>query len=141
MSDNESKPTPQNIILYGPPGTGKTYSTTRRALELILGKDEIEELDSDEAKSRSEIKSRFREYQEKGQIEFVTFHQSYGYEEFVEGLRPVLDDTESDDVRYKLHNGVFKRIARRARVAAEGVAEISRRAGLRQPVGSTGGRN
>ena len=113
MSDNESKSTPQNIILYGPPGTGKTYSTTERALELILGKDEIGVLDPDE------IKSEFRKFQKEGQIEFVTFHQSYGYEEFVEGLRPVLDDAESDDVRYELHDGVFKRIALRA--AAEGL--------------------
>ena len=70
--------TPQNIILYGPPGTGKTYSTTRRALELILGKDE--KLDSDK-----KIKSEFRKYQKKGQIEFVTFHQSYGYEGICRG--------------------------------------------------------
>ena len=104
---------PQNVILYGPPGTGKTYSTTRRALELILGKDKIEDL------TPNDLKSQFREYQIKGQIEFVTFHQSYGYEEFVEGLRPVLDDTESDDVRYELHDGVFKRISLRA--AAEGL--------------------
>ncbi len=111
--DSDKITTPQNIILYGPPGTGKTYSTTERALELILGKDKIGELDPDK------IKSRFRKYQKKGQIEFVTFHQSYGYEEFVEGLRPVLDDTESADVRYELHDGVFKRIALRA--AAEGL--------------------
>ena len=103
--------TPQNIILYGPPGTGKTYSTARRALELILGQD----------LEPSEINSRFLEYQEKGQIEFVTFHQSYGYEEFVEGLRPVLDEDEGGDVRYELHNGVFKRIALRA--AAEGLPQ------------------
>lgn len=104
---NERKMEPQNIILYGPPGTGKTYSTTRRALEL-LGEENID------GRELSELKSRFREYQEKGQIEFVTFHQSYGYEEFVEGLRPVLDDAEGEDVRYELHDGVFKRIALRA---------------------------
>ena len=103
--------TPQNIILYGPPGTGKTYSTTQRATKLILGKGK--KLDSDE------IKSQFREYQKEGQIEFVTFHQSYGYEEFVEGLRPVLDDTKDGDVHYELHDGVFKRIALQA--AAEGI--------------------
>ena len=111
--DSGEETTPQNIILYGPPGTGKTYSTAQRALELILGKDKIKD------PKPSEINSRFLEYQEKGQIEFVTFHQSYGYEEFVEGLRPVLDEDESDDVRYELHNGVFKRIALQA--AAEGL--------------------
>ena len=111
--DSGEETTPQNIILYGPPGTGKTYSTAQRALELILGKDKITDPEP------SEINSRFLEYQEKGQIEFVTFHQSYGYEEFVEGLRPVLDEDEGDDVRYELHNGVFKRIALRA--AAEGL--------------------
>ena len=95
---------PQNIILYGPPGTGKTYSTTQRALEL-LGEGNIEVAD---------LKDLFRKYQEKGQIEFVTFHQSYGYEEFVEGLRPVLDEDEGGDVRYELHDGIFKRIALRA---------------------------
>ena len=99
---------PQSIILYGPPGTGKTYSTTRRALELILGKDRIKDIEP------SDLKSRFREYQNKGQIEFVTFHQSYGYEEFVEGLRPVLNGDEGSDVRYELHDGIFKRIALRA---------------------------
>ncbi len=111
----ESESIPQNIILYGPPGTGKTYSTTQKALELILGKDKIKNLKSDEIKSRS------REYIKKGQIEFVTFHQSYGYEEFVEGLRPVLNEDEGSDVRYQLHDGVFKRIALRA--AAEGLTK------------------
>ena len=107
--DSDEMIAPQNIILYGPPGTGKTYSTTQRALELILGKDAND----------GDVKDLFRKYQKKGQIEFVTFHQSYGYEEFVEGLWPVLDDTESADIRYELHDGVFKRIALRA--AAEGL--------------------
>ena len=104
--DSSEETTPQNIILYGPPGTGKTYSTAQRALELILGK-KIKDPEP------SEINSRFLEYQEKGQIEFVTFHQSYGYEEFVEGLRPVLGNT-GDNVRYEMHEGAFKRIALRA---------------------------
>ncbi len=98
---------PQNIILYGPPGTGKTYSTIQRALEL-LGEGNIDGRES------KEFEDLFRKYQEEGQIEFVTFHQSYGYEEFVEGLRPVLDEDEGGDVRYELHDGIFKRIALRA---------------------------
>ena len=112
LTEETSEVEVQNIILYGPPGTGKTYSTTQRALEL-LGEGNIDGRES------KELKDLFRKYQEKGQIEFVTFHQSYGYEEFVEGLRPVLDEDEGDDVRYELHNGVFKRIALRA--AAEGL--------------------
>ena len=108
----QRKSDPKNIILYGPPGTGKTYCTAQRALELILGENEIKDLEP------REINSRFREYQKKGQIEFVTFHQSYGYEEFVEGLRPVLGDT-GDNVRYKMHEGVFKRIALRAEKALD----------------------
>ncbi len=49
---------------------------------------------------------------------FVTFHQSYGYEEFVEGLRPVLGgDTEAQDIQYEIRPGVFKELCRKARLA------------------------
>lgn len=99
---------PRNIILYGPPGTGKTYSTVRRALELILGKEKLAGLGD------KGLTALFREHQARGQIEFVTFHQAYGYEEFVEGLRPVLDQSADAQVRYEIHDGVFKRIALRA---------------------------
>ncbi len=112
ISTSDSILRPQNVILYGPPGTGKTYNTKKRALELILGKegkDKISKL------SESDLGRLFREYQDQGQIEFVTFHQSYGYEEFIEGLRPILDIDESgDDVHYEMHNGIFKGIALRA---------------------------
>ena len=104
---------PKNIILYGPPGTGKTYSTVERALQLIMGDDKVKSMSSDTRMRQ------FRKLQQDGRVEFVTFHQSYGYEEFVEGLRPVLDDDASNEVRYELHPGVFKRIALRA--AAEGL--------------------
>lgn len=101
-------PPPKNIILYGPPGTGKTYHTVKRSLELILGADKVEKM------SRDTQTRQFRELQRKGRIEFVTFHQNYGYEEFVEGLRPVLSETASQEVQYEIHSGVFKRIALRA---------------------------
>lgn len=51
---------------------------------------------------------------------FVTFHQSYGYEEFVEGLRPVLDGgTEASEIQYEIRSGVFKDLCRRARLDPE----------------------
>ena len=91
-----------NVILYGPPGTGKTYETAQRCVELCDGEERP-----------SEIRNRYRELVEAGRIEFITFHQSYGYEEFVEGLRP---ETGSDaGIRLVATDGVLKRIARRAR--------------------------
>ena len=107
----------QNIILYGPPGTGKTYDTKRQALNLLLGKDSVNAI------TQEDIAEKFREYQEKGQLEFVTFHQSYGYEDFIEGLRPILGDTGNKDVRYEMHDGIFKRIALRA--AFEGLSKTT----------------
>ena len=111
----------QNIILYGPPGTGKTYDTKQQALNLI-DKDEFEKLMNKNGFEKL-IAEQFNEYQKKGQIEFVTFHQSYGYEDFIEGLRPVLDETGEKDVHYEMHNGIFKRIALRA--AAEGLSKTT----------------
>lgn len=106
-------PHPKNVILYGPPGTGKTYHTIQRALELILGSKKVEKM------SRETQARQFRELQREGRIEFVTFHQNYGYEEFVEGLRPVISEAADQEVLYEIHDGVFKRIALRA--AANGL--------------------
>lgn len=86
-----------NQILYGPPGTGKTYHTIDKALE-ILGEN---------LASRYEKKAKFNEYVKKGQIVFTTFHQSYGYEEFVEGIKPEFDKKE---LKYEVKSGIFKKI-------------------------------
>lgn len=96
-----SRHVPLNVILYGPPGTGKTYLTQRRALE-ILDQDSADLPDED-------IGRRFREYMDDGRIEFITFHPSYSYEEFVEGFR--YDENKKVPT---LHNGVFKRLVERA---------------------------
>lgn len=89
-----------NQILYGPPGTGKTYQTIDKALEIIDG-----EVPNDRVKA----KERFETLKEAEQIEFVTFHQSYGYEEFVEGIKA---DVESDDIRYTIEEGIFQKLSR-----------------------------
>lgn len=96
---------PLNQILYGPPGTGKTYNTINKAVELI----ENRKLTDVELKDRVSLKEKFEEYKNNGQIEFITFHQSYGYEEFVEGIKA--DTNNNDDIVYLKENGVFKRLA------------------------------
>ncbi|HEF1257454.1 TPA: AAA family ATPase [Campylobacter coli] len=105
-SEMENKNIPLNQILYGPPGTGKTYHTIDKALE-ILGEN---------LESRDEKKAKFDEYVKNGQIVFTTFHQSYGYEEFVEGIKPNIDSEEgnSKDIEYKIKPGIFKKVCERA---------------------------
>ncbi|ENY5630865.1 McrB family protein [Campylobacter coli] len=94
-----------NQILYGPPGTGKTYHTIDKALE-ILGEN---------LESRDEKKAKFDEYVKNGQIVFTTFHQSYGYEEFVEGIKPHIDSEEnSKEIKYEIKDGIFKELCEKA---------------------------
>ena len=100
-----------NTILYGPPGTGKTYNTAQRCVDICDGPAE---------RSEEEIHNRYGELVVEGRVEFITFHQSYGYEEFVEGLRPDTGPTEAGDInstgfRLTVTDGVLKRIADRAR--------------------------
>ena len=104
-----------NQILYGPPGTGKTYHTIDRALE-ILGIDCKD-------KTREERKELFEAYKQKGQIEFVTFHQNYSYEEFVEGIKP---NEKEGAITYKTKSGVFKNIATKALEAIFQQTSLSR---------------
>ncbi|MBF7059630.1 AAA family ATPase [Campylobacter volucris] len=94
-----------NQILYGPPGTGKTYHTIDKALE-ILGEN---------LENRDDKKAKFDEYVKNGQIVFTTFHQSYGYEEFVEGIKPIIDNDEiSQEVKYDIKDGIFKNLCKKA---------------------------
>ena len=88
-----------NQILYGPPGTGKTWNTVNYAVTIIDGKS----LDEIEGESREKVKQRFERLKGDGQIEMVTFHQNFTYEDFIEGIRPVLAGDESKKVEYKLH--------------------------------------
>ncbi|GLU29865.1 hypothetical protein Brsp01_50980 [Brucella sp. NBRC 12950] len=82
---------PLNIILFGPPGTGKTHRL---------------------------MKDYLPQYQDVtgNRFEFVTFHQNYAYEDFVEGIRPVMN---GDTVTYRVQPGVLKRLCERARNAPD----------------------
>jgi 5-methylcytosine-specific restriction protein B len=111
----------KNTILYGPPGTGKTYAAVQHAVAICDNRP----LSEVRAADYADTFRRFRSLREAGRIAFTTFHQSYGYEDFVEGIRPVLaggDDGEgAPDVAYELHDGVFKKLCERA--ALEGAEE------------------
>ncbi|WP_462422959.1 AAA family ATPase [Fusobacterium pseudoperiodonticum] len=120
----------KNVIFYGPPGTGKTYTTAKRAVEICKTESEKELTDY------SEIMERYNELKEKNRIEFITFHQSYGYEEFIEGIKPIVsnEDDESEDesennqesktnikiendIKYDIVDGIFKKFCDNARKA------------------------
>lgn len=102
----------KNTILYGPPGTGKTYSTAQYAVAVI----EKKPLHSIKKEAYDAVLSRFNQYKEQGRIITTTFHQSYGYEEFVEGIKPVMDSDgeNTGDVQYEIVPGVFKQFCERA---------------------------
>lgn len=97
---------PMNFIVYGAPGTGKTYSMVEYALAIIDGIS-VEDFRR-ENQDRGNNVNRYKELLKKGQIVFTTFHQNYGYEEFIQGLRP---DKDSETMAFKTVDGVFKVIA------------------------------
>ena len=110
----------KNVIFYGPPGTGKTYTTAKRAVEICKTESEKELTDY------SEIMERYNELKKKNRIEFITFHQSYGYEEFIEGIKPIVlnEDDESDsensqEIKYEIVDGIFKKFCDEARKAQD----------------------
>jgi hypothetical protein len=106
---------PLNVIFYGPPGTGKTYNTITRAAEIIEGRTIF---NFDEAKRIFNSKLG-------DQIEFITFHQNYSYEDFIQGLRPDVDNSEQ--LVFEKKDGVFKQIADRAfrnQIVSENPAQV-----------------
>lgn len=100
-----------NTILYGPPGTGKTYNSVNYAVAIIEGRD----IDVIATENHADVLKRYNDYKDQGLIAFTTFHQSYGYEEFIEGIKPVVNDvTDSTTVEYEIADGIFKRFCEKA---------------------------
>ncbi len=97
---------PLNQILFGPPGTGKTYNTINKALEVL-----DPEFLSVNSEDRLALKNRFDDFIEDERIVFCTFHQSFSYEDFIEGLRASSIDGQ---IEYRVESGVFKKICERA---------------------------
>jgi 5-methylcytosine-specific restriction protein B len=110
-----------NVILYGPPGTGKTYHTINKALQIVVPNFNLNQ-------ERKFLSEEFKKnlYDEKrnpnGQIVFTTFHQSMAYEDFIEGIKPKIDNAEDEenvtnteslpsDIEYVIKDGIFKVIA------------------------------
>ncbi|MBQ8196887.1 MAG: AAA family ATPase [Clostridia bacterium] len=99
---------PLNQILYGPPGTGKTYNSIIYAVAICENK-KIEEIKKEKYQ---EVLERFNLYKVEGRIEFATFHQSYGYEEFIQGIKPY---TNNGQIGYRVESGVFKEFCDKAK--------------------------
>ena len=117
---------PLNTILYGPPGTGKTYNSILYSLGIATKNEGIINRIKNNTETISDEKiNEFNDLKKQGQIEFVTFHQSYSYEDFVEGIRPTLDnknvneniesmEENKKELKYTLYSGIFKDICKRA---------------------------
>lgn len=100
---------PFNCILYGAPGTGKTYSTPEYALAIVKNC-EVNKTERT-GEQRKQLLEEYNKLIEEGRIVFTTFHQNYGYEDFIQGIRP---DTSKDGISFKHVDGVFKQIVDRA---------------------------
>ncbi len=98
----ESRMPPLNQIMFGPPGTGKTYSTVSKAMQVF----------NIENKDYSELKKQFDILKSEDRIEFVTFHQSFSYEDFVEGIRA--ETNAGGELKYSIKDGIFKKVAIKA---------------------------
>jgi 5-methylcytosine-specific restriction protein B len=114
----------KNVILYGTPGTGKTYSTAQYAVAII----EEKPLSDIMHENYDAVFARYLRYKEDGLVAFTTFHQSFGYEEFIEGIRPVVsseDKTETvRDIEYEVRDGVFKAFCDKAGAPVRSDADL-----------------
>lgn len=111
FSPRTNKVNPLNTIVYGAPGTGKTYFTAYYAVSII----ENTKPDAGKlwhAEERKELMAKYNSYLSSDQLEFTTFHQNYGYEDFIEGLHPEVGANK--DLVFAKRDGIFKKIVQRA---------------------------
>ena len=90
-----------NLLLYGPPGTGKTYNTVNYAVAIV----ENRPLEDVISEGYDLNLKKYDKYTKMGRIDFMTFHQSLSYDDFIEGIRPVV--TEDNQLIYQPTPGVF----------------------------------
>ena len=115
-----SHKSPLNQILYGPPGTGKTYNSINKAIEIINPNFDL-------TQDRETVKKEFDRLVTEGQIVFTTFHQSMAYEDFIEGIKPIIDEGEDENkqVLYNVEDGLFKQLVKRAKEQKKETIETS----------------
>lgn len=115
VMENKELNTDLNQIFFGPPGTGKTYHTINEAIKIADPEFyKIHEKDREQLKERFKLLLLNDKNESVGQIGFTTFHQSFSYEDFIEGIKPNEPKEGDSFLKYEIQEGVFKKICRLA---------------------------
>lgn len=123
VMENEENTNDLNQIFFGPPGTGKTFHTINKAIKIADPEFyKIHKNDREQLKARFKLLSLNNDNESVGQIGFTTFHQSFSYEDFIEGIKPNEPKEGDAFLKYEIQEGVFKKICRLADDSLNAVA-------------------